>query len=125
MCFVFCAVFSRIPVNPFNRVAPKQDMGTSMAFQSEKKPLMERAIESASIILELRAAFASMQEESTFQEVLALNNELCDLDMKVQFNYSLFLFQLQRYFTSFQPRYDCPISNFLMPIYIHTINCQL
>lgn len=90
--FFLHRVFSRIAVIPFNRVALKQDLGKSMTFQSEMKPLIERAIESIGIILELSADFASMQSDGIFQEVLAMSNELSDLDMRAQFNYSLLLF---------------------------------
>lgn len=90
--FFWHRVFSRIAVIPFNRVALKQDLGKSMTFQSEMKPLIERAIESIGIILELSADFASMQSDGIFQEVLAMSNELSDLDMRAQFNYSLLLF---------------------------------
>ena len=53
-----------------------------MIFQSEMKPLIERAIKSIGTILELSMAFASMQSDV----------ELSDLDMRAQFNYSLLLF---------------------------------
>ncbi|CAH3188355.1 unnamed protein product [Porites evermanni] len=84
--------FSRIAVLPFNRVSPKQDLGKSMRFQTEIKPLIESAIQSIGTILELSAAFATMQSDSIFKEVLALSNDLSDLDMRAQFNYSMLLF---------------------------------
>lgn len=90
-CF-FHRVFSRILVIPFNRVSPKQDLGQSMRFQTEIKPLIESAFQSIGTILELSAAFATMQSDSIFKEVLALSNDLSDLDMRAQFNYSMLLF---------------------------------
>ena len=33
-----------------------------------------------------------MQSDSIFKEVLALSNDLSDLDMRAQFNYSMLLF---------------------------------
>ena len=63
-----------------------------MAFQSELKPLLERAIESIGVLLELSTTFKKMQEDSIFEEILAMSNELSDLDMRAQFNYSLLLF---------------------------------
>lgn len=59
-----------------------------MTFQTEIKPLIESAIQSIGTILELSAAFATMQSDSIFKEVLALSNDLSDLDMRAQFNYS-------------------------------------
>ena len=85
-------VFSRIAVIPLNRVATKQSLGKSMTFQSEMKPLLERAIESIGTILELGIAFASMQSDPLFEEVLEMSDQLSDLDMRAQFNYSLSLF---------------------------------
>ncbi|XP_068733810.1 uncharacterized protein [Montipora capricornis] len=85
-------VFSRIAVIPYNKVATKNKLGESMTFQSEMKPLIERAIQSIGTILELSVAFASMQSDVLFEEVLELSNELSDLDMRAQFNYSLLLF---------------------------------
>ncbi len=90
--FLLHRVFSRIAVIPFNRVALKQDLGKSMTFQSEIKPLIERAIDSIGVILELSADFVSMQSDNLFQEVLDMSDELSDLDMRAQFNYSLLLF---------------------------------
>lgn len=90
--FVLHRVFSRIAVIPFNRVALKQDLGKSMTFQSEMKPLIERAIQSIGVILELSTDFASMQSDNIFQEVLGMTDELSDLDMRPQFNNFLFLF---------------------------------
>lgn len=63
-----------------------------MTFQTEIKPLIESAIQSIATILELSAAFATMQSDSIFKEVLALSNDLSDLDMRAQFNYSMLLF---------------------------------
>ena len=63
-----------------------------MAFQTELKPLLERAIESIGVILELSTAFKTMQTNSIFDEILTMSNELSDLDMRAQFNYSLLLF---------------------------------
>ena len=63
-----------------------------MRFQTEIKPLIESAIQSIGTILELSAAFATMQSDSIFEEVLALSNDLSDLDMRAQFNYSMLLF---------------------------------
>lgn len=63
-----------------------------MAFQTELKPLLERAIESIGVILELSTAFKTLQNDSIFDEILAMSNELSDLDMRAQFNYSLLLF---------------------------------
>ena len=88
----FCRVYSRITVIPFNRVSPKQDLGKSMAFQTELKPLLDRAIESIGVILELSTTFKSMQSDSIFDEILEMSNELSDLDMRAQFNYSMLLF---------------------------------
>lgn len=63
-----------------------------MAFQTKLKPLLERAIESIGVILELSTAFKTLQNDSIFDEILAMSNELSDLDMRAQFNYSLLLF---------------------------------
>ena len=63
-----------------------------MTFQSKMKPLLERAIESIGAILELGIIFASMQSDLSFEEVLEMSNQLSDLDMRAQFNYSLLLF---------------------------------
>lgn len=92
VCVFLYRVYSRIAVIPFNRVSPKQDLGKSMAFQTELKPLLERAIESIGVILELSTTFKTMQSDSIFDEILAMSNELSDLDMRAQFNYSLLLF---------------------------------
>lgn len=92
VCVFLYRVYSRIAVIPFNRVSPKQDLGKSMAFQTELKPLLERAIESIGVILELSKTFKTMQSDSIFDEILAMSNELSDLDMRAQFNYSLLLF---------------------------------
>lgn len=63
-----------------------------MAFQTELKPLLERAIESIGVILYLSTTFKTMQSDSIFDEILAMSNELSDPDMRAQFNYSLLLF---------------------------------
>ena len=63
-----------------------------MIFQTELKPLLERAIENIGVILELSTTFKTMQNNSIFYEILAMSNELSDLDMRAQFNYSLLLF---------------------------------
>lgn len=63
-----------------------------MAFQTELKPLLERVIENIGVILELSTTFKTMQNNSIFYEILAMSNELSDLDMRAQFNYSLLLF---------------------------------
>lgn len=63
-----------------------------MRFQTEIKPLIESAIQSIGTILELSTAFATMQSDTIFEEVLALSNDLSDLDMRAQFNYSMLLF---------------------------------
>ena len=63
-----------------------------MAFQTELKPRLERAIERNGVILELSTAFKMMQSDSVFSEILAMSNELSDLDIRAQFNYSLLLF---------------------------------
>ena len=63
-----------------------------MAFQTELKPLLDRAIESIGVILELSTTFKSMQRDSIFDEILEMSNELSDLDMRAQFNYSMLLF---------------------------------
>lgn len=44
-----------------------------MAFQTELKPLLERAIESIGVILELSTAFKTMQNDSIFDEILAMS----------------------------------------------------
>ena len=56
------------------------------------KPLLERAIEGIGTILELSIAFQSMQSDPLFEEVLEISNQLSELDMRAQFNYSLLLF---------------------------------
>jgi len=90
--FFLYRVFSRIAVIPFNRVDTKQSLEKSIRFQSEMKPLLERAIEGIGTILELSIAFQSMQSDPLFEEVLEISNQLSELDMRAQFNYSLLLF---------------------------------
>ena len=63
-----------------------------MAFQTELKLLLDRAIESIGVILELSTTFKSIQSDSIFDEILEMSNELSDLDMRAQFNYSMLLF---------------------------------
>ena len=99
----FYRVFSRIAVIPFNRVNTKQDIGKSMAFQKELNPLVERAIASIGVILELSTAFKSMQSDSIFDEILAMSNKLSDLDIRAQFNYSMLLFSTGKVYHN----YDC------------------
>ena len=68
----------------------------------EIKPLIESAIQSIGTILELSAAFATMQSDSIFREVLALSNDLSDLDTRAQFNYSMLLFSDGKTTTTYQ-----------------------
>lgn len=88
----FFRVFSRITVIPFNKVPQKQNLGNSIKFQSELKPLMNEAVRSIGTVLELASDFKSMSDDHIFQEVMAMNDEMQDLDMRAQFNYSLLLF---------------------------------
>ena len=75
-----------------------------MAFQSELKPLLDRAIESIGVLLELSTTFKQMQDDSIFEEILAMSDELSDLDMRAQFNYSLLLFSTGKvYHTYYVP----------------------
>lgn len=57
-------------------VSPKQDLGKSMAFQNGLKPLLQRAIESIGVILELSTAFKTMQNNSIFDEILAMSKKV-------------------------------------------------
>ena len=74
--FFLCRVYPRIAVIPFNRVSPKQDLGRSMAFQNGLKPLFERVNESIGVILELSTAFKTMQNNSIFDEILAMSKKV-------------------------------------------------
>lgn len=90
--FTFFRVFSRITVIPFNKVPQKQNLGNSIKIQPELKPLMDEAVRSIGTVLELASDFKSMSDDHIFQEVMAMNDEMQDLDMRAQFNYSLLLF---------------------------------
>ena len=74
-----------------------------MVFQKELNPLVERAIASIGVILELSTAFKSMHSDSIFDEILAMSNELSDLDIRAQFNYSMLLFSTGKVYHI----YDC------------------
>ena len=56
------------------------------------RPLLEQAIESIGTILELSIAFQSKQSDPLFEEVLEISNQLSELDIRAQLNYSLLLF---------------------------------
>lgn len=47
-----------------------------MAFQNGLKPLLQRAIESIGVILELSTAFKKMQNNSIFDEILAMSKKV-------------------------------------------------
>lgn len=53
---------------------------------------MDEAVRSIGTVLELACDFKSMSDDHIFQEVMAMNDEMQDLDMRAQFNYSLLLF---------------------------------
>ena len=72
-----------------------------MAFQSELKALLDRAIESIGVLLELSTTFKQMQDDSIFEEILAMSDELSDLDMRAQFNYSLLLFSTGKVYRTY------------------------
>ena len=74
-----------------------------MAFQSELKPLLDRAIESIGVLLELSTTFKKMQDDSIFEEILAMSDELSDLDMRAQFNYSMLLFSTGKVYHNYVP----------------------
>ena len=72
-----------------------------MAFQTELKPLLERAIESIGVKLELSTTFKAMQSNSIFDEILAIRKELSDLDMRAQINYSMLLFSIGKVYHNY------------------------
>lgn len=90
--FYIFRVFSRIAVIPFNRVPQKQNLENSIRFQSELKPLMHEAIKSVGTILELDGNFKAMSDDHIFKEVMEINEEMQDIDMRAQYNYSLLVF---------------------------------
>ena len=75
-----------------------------MAFQSELKPLLDRAIESIGVLLELSTTFKKMQDNSIFEEILSMSDELSDLDMRAQFNYSSLLFSTGKVYHNHVPK---------------------
>ena len=75
-----------------------------MAFQSEFKALLDRAIESIGVLLELSTTFKKMQDDSIFEEILSMSDELSDLDMRAQFNYSLLLFSTGKVYHNYVPK---------------------
>ena len=67
---------------PFTRIDAEQSLQNSLSLQMELKPLLEIAVSSNPIILNLADAFTTMTTDPVFQEVLAMNeSKNDDLDL--------------------------------------------
>lgn len=53
---------------------------------------MEESVRSIGTVLELSCDFKAMRDDPIFQKVMGMCDEMQELDMRAQFNYSLLLF---------------------------------
>ena len=92
---LFCLIYrvlSRIAVIPFARIDVEQSLENSLSLQMELKPLLEMAVRSIPIILNLADAFTTMTTDPVFQELLAMSESVHGLDHGAKSNFVLLMY---------------------------------
>lgn len=92
MHYISKRVFSRVAVIPYKKIINKsQTLQKCLELQSRLKRALQSVLQSAGVLLELGTAFATMETDNLFVEILSSLGEDSGLDMRTQQNYALVL----------------------------------